>query len=168
MFSKKLEIIGANVAISFLGYHNVPAKVDTGADSSALWVSEIEMQSNGILRFKFFAPSSPFYHNEIYETTEYSVSRVRSSNGIEQIRYRTKIPTQIGNRTIKINYTLADRSNNNFPVLIGRRTLKNKFLVDVSKKYFDHPHKHKSIELNLELKKDPYNFHKKYIKPKKG
>ena len=167
MLRQNLEIVGTNTVVDFLNYHNVPAKIDTGADSSAVWASDIEMQPNGILRFKFFAPSSPFYRDEFHEATDYSVSVVRSSNGSEQIRYHVKIPTKIGKRVIKVNYTLADRSSNNFPILIGRRTLQNKFLVDVSKKHFNLPRGRKTKGLNKELRQDPYKFHKKYIKLKK-
>ena len=162
-----LQVIGTNTLVDILDFHDIPAKIDTGADSSSIWASEIEMQKNGILRFKFFAPSSPFYRDEFHEATDYSVSVVRSSNGAEQIRYRVKIPTRIGEQTIKVYYTLADRTANNFPILIGRRTLKNKFLVDVSKRHFNPPRNKKTKGLNQELQQDPYQFHKKYIKSKK-
>jgi len=61
-------------------------------------------------------------------------------------------------------FTLADRSKNNFPVLIGRKTLKGKFLVDVSKMSVEKSSNPKTPGLNRELAENPYEFHQKYLK----
>jgi hypothetical protein len=37
-------------------------------------------------------------------------------------------------RKIKAEFSLSDRSKMKFPILIGRKLLKNKFIVDVSQK----------------------------------
>ena len=62
----------------------------------------------------------------------------------------------------------TERSRNNFPVLIGRRTLSGKFIVDVSR-----PgnrtrvlSRSPSRRLNRELAADPHAFHQKHMKQK--
>ena len=65
-------------------------------------------------------------------------------------------------------FTLANRSRNNFPVLIGRRTLKNRFLVNVSKSSVKQPKTTTTTRLSQELRIDPHEFHQKYIERSKS
>lgn len=159
-----LDIVGRNAYVSVGGVEKVPAKIDTGADSSSIWASEIEVEEDGTLKFKLFAKDSKFYTGKTIESNDYKVSVIRSSNGEEQIRYRVKIPVEINGHRVLSSLTLADRSRNHFPILIGRRTLAGKFLVDVTKTEVEQPPKNvKTMPLNKELNKDPYKFHQKYI-----
>lgn len=159
---RQLITIGHNVFIDFVGYVNrVPAKIDTGADKSSVWVSDINVSQDGQLSFVLFGRKSPYYTGEIIKTANFSVSKVRNSTGHEQIRYRTEILVNIAGKQVKALFTLSDRSLNTYPVLIGRRTLHNRFLVDVAKKELPNPVK-KQHYLNDELTKDPYKFHQKY------
>ena len=159
-----LNIIGRNAYVSIGGVDNVPAKIDTGADSSSIWASDIEVEEDGTLDFKLFAKNSPFYTGEIMKSNDYKVAVIRSSNGEEQVRYRVKVPLEISGHKIIASLTLANRSRNHFPILIGRRTLAGKFLVDVQKSEVKQPPKNKKTQpLNKELNEDPYKFHQKYI-----
>lgn len=126
--------IGPSTAIDLpkLGVKGVPAKVDTGADSSSIWASNIK-EKNGRLSFTLFAPGSPFYSGKEVITSAYTISSVRNSFGHTEFRYKVNLQTIIEGKSVRVNFTLANRSENNFPVLIGRRTLHNRFLVDVSK-----------------------------------
>lgn len=158
------DIIGTNALIRVERVSNVPAKIDTGADSSSVWASNIQVTKDGILEFSLFGPESPLYTGQILRRKDYKVAVVRSSNGAEQIRYRTHITLTIGGRRVVAFCTLSDRTANNFPVLIGRRTIKNRFIVDVSKRDLTNPPKNpKSRTLNQEFVRDPYKFHQKYI-----
>lgn len=163
-----LDVIGSTEYVSVGKISKVPAKIDTGADSSAIWASDIVVEKDGTLSYKLFAPSCPYYTGDTIESKEYSVSIVRSSNGHEQIRYKVVLPLKICGNTIKTSLTLADRSRNIFPILIGRRTISGKFLVDVSKKEVKLPtRKRTKRRLNEELEKNPYKFYKKYVKKDK-
>ena len=161
---KKLDLLGSTEYIEVAGIKNVPAKIDTGADSSAIWVSDLDVKKDGTLVFSLFGPGSKFYSGERLERKAYKAKIVRSSNGDEEIRYRVELPLKLGDRTIKAMFTLADRSKNNFPVLIGRKTLKGKFLVDVSKMSVEKSSNPKTPGLNRELAENPYEFHQKYLK----
>jgi hypothetical protein len=160
--SEKLEVIGRNLMVDINGHvKDVPAKVDTGADSSAIWVSNVTVDKEGILRFTLFGEGSKYYTGEVIKRRAFRVAIVRSSTGHEQIRYKTDMPVKIGTRTVRVTFYLADRSRNNFPILLGRRTLNKKFLVDVSVKVLPSSPK-PSRGLYEELLKDPHAFHKKY------
>jgi len=113
------------------GINRVPAKVDTGADSSSIWATSIH-ETNGVLSFTLFGPSSKFYTSQKVSTRDYEVISVKNSFGITQYRYGVRLAVRIGKSNLKVKFTLADRSRNNFPVLIGRRTLRGRFLVDVA------------------------------------
>ncbi|MBR1801746.1 ATP-dependent zinc protease [Candidatus Saccharibacteria bacterium] len=166
--TKNLGVIGSTEYVSIGKLERIPAKIDTGADSSSIWASDIVVKEDGTLTFKLFAPKSPYYTGEVLKSKEYTVSVIRSSNGNEQIRYRTTLPIKIDGHTVKAALTLADRSRNNFPILIGRRTISGKFLVDVSKTEVERPPKNpRTRPLNQELNEDPYEFHKKYMKKSK-
>ena len=132
---KEKSIIGSTEFVNFgERAQKVPAKIDTGADSSVVWASNIRIDKDGVLKFSLFGEGSPHYNGKVFKRTDYSVVRVRSSMGQEQIRYRTHFWVKISGRKIKMLMNLSDRSKNEFPVLIGRRSISGKFLVDVSKK----------------------------------
>ena len=166
MNENKLEIIGSTEYVEIAGIENVPAKTDTGADSSSVWASHIDVDKDGVLSFQLFDEGSTFYTGETItrQKDEYKVKIVRSGHGDERIRYRTEIDLKVNGHKIHAMFTLADRSRNNFPVLIGRRTLKNKFLVDVSRMAVKKQSNPKTPKLNQELEKNPYAFHQKYGK----
>ena len=166
MDQNKLEIIGSTEYVEIAGIKHVPAKIDTGADSSSLWASQIDVDKEGVLSFVLFDKSSPFYTGEVIkrQKDEYEVKIVRSGHGDERIRYRTEVMLGVNGHSIRAMFTLANRSRNNFPVLIGRRTLKNRFLVDVSKMAVVKESNPNTPKLTRELETDPYAFHQKYGK----
>ena len=42
------RIIGSTEYVEIAGIKNIPAKIDTGADSSAIWASDINMEQDGL------------------------------------------------------------------------------------------------------------------------
>lgn len=160
---KELVTIGRNTAVDFIGYaKSVPAKVDTGADSSSVWVSNLSVTPAGVLQFILFDESSPYYTGKVITREQYKVAVVRSTTGHEQIRYRTVFSMRISGKRIRVTLNLSDRSRNKFPVLIGRRSLSGKFIVDVRQAEYTDAKQELSVELNEELMRDPYDFYKKY------
>jgi hypothetical protein len=130
-----IHIIGSHEAVTFptLGAKDVHAKVDTGADVSTIWCSEVKKYKNR-LECVFFGPESPYYTGEkvTFMDGEFKTSRVHNSFGHNQRRYKVKIPVIISGRRILASFTLSDRSKKTYPVLIGRKLLVKKFLVDVA------------------------------------
>lgn len=150
---------------------NIPAKIDTGADSSSIWATDIKVGEDGKLRFCLFGPGSEFYDGKIFTRRDFSVSQVKNSTGQSEIRFRTHFTVAVGGKRIKALFNLSDRSNNTYKILIGRRTISGKFLVDVSKHASRLPVPKSSPKLRESLLKDPHKFyslHKSHGKSKSG
>lgn len=136
MNKKTISIaIGSTAHISFpdLSIDNVPAKIDTGADSSSIWATNITMD-NGVLSCNFFASRSVYYKNERFSTKVFKRTLVKNSFGQKEFRYKIKLKVKIGPKTILTWFTLANRSRNKYPILIGKNTLKRRFVVDVAER----------------------------------
>jgi len=133
--NKQLTVIGRAEKIDLLDFDmtRVPAKVDTGADTSAIWASSIEEKDDG-LYFVLFSPDSPNYTGAVQRFTkpDYSTTRVANSFGQKELRYKVKLRMRVKGRVIRAAFTLSDRSVKAYPVLLGRRLLHAKFLVDVT------------------------------------
>lgn len=112
----------------------VPVKIDTGADACAIWATAKEVE-HGRLHVVFFGEGSEWYTGEehIFTKKDYTITRVANSFGHKEVRYKVKLKIVIKGRTIRGSFTLSNRSNKLYPVLIGRSLLRNKFLVDVAK-----------------------------------
>lgn len=132
--SKPVTTIGPKELIDFPDFNlqQIPAKVDTGADSSAIWASNIE-EKQGVLYFVLFDRASPFYTGEVISKHKYSVASIKNSFGHTEFRYKITLKVLIAGRKVNVRFTLASRENNRLPILIGRRTLHGKFLVDVAR-----------------------------------
>lgn len=132
---KQLTVIGRAEKIDLLdfGMSEVPAKVDTGADTSALWVSSIEEKEDG-LYFVLFSPESPNYTGAVQRFTkpDYTITRVANSFGQKELRYKVKLRIRVKDRSVRATFTLSDRSEKTYPILLGRKLLHGKFLVDVT------------------------------------
>lgn len=127
-------IIGSFESVIFPDFngYNVMAKIDTGAYTGALHCTKIreEETSDGqVLHF------SPFDHPEIeISLTEFAVNHVKSSNGKTETRYFIDTNITIQGKTYPIVLSLANRSEMKWPVLIGRKFLRqHNFVVDVNK-----------------------------------
>lgn len=126
-------IIGRDSIIKILDTKvEFPAKIDTGADSSSVWVSDIYLDEENKLHYKLFDKVSEFYTGEEIIKNNYKKSQVRSSNGQSEIRYFVEMELEICDKKITSMVSLSDRSKNTYPMLVGRSTLSGNFLVDVS------------------------------------
>ncbi len=113
------------------GQDKIKARIDSGATVASLWASNIEERS-GRLYYTLFGPSSALYNGKVHYTDQFSKRIVTSSMGHTQERYQIKTSIIIKGKRIRATFTLADRSKQIYPVLIGRNVLRNKFIIDVS------------------------------------
>ncbi len=133
-------IIGRLEKIDFpeFSISNLDAKIDTGAYTSSLHCHHIEpIESNGDnwVQFILLDPNHPEYEENPFSAPVHKIRKVKSSNGQIQERFTIKRKIRFFGKIRTIELTLTDRSEMKFPVLIGRKFLSNRFLVDVSKKY---------------------------------
>lgn len=126
------KIIGAKTLVDIAGVLAVPAKIDTGADTSAVWASEVTETDHGI-SFVLFDEGTPYFTGKRIEALEFETTAVRSSYGDRQERYKVKLPIVMEGEKFETWFTLANRARNRLPILIGRNTLAGRFLVDVEK-----------------------------------
>jgi len=129
-----IAVIGPKELVAFprLNVFDIPAKIDTGADSSAIWVSNLSVSNEG-LKFHLFGPESHLYTGKNLTVETYETTRVKNSSGSKEKRYKIRLVILVNGRNIRAWFTLADRSSMKYPVLLGRKLLSNKFVVDVSK-----------------------------------
>ncbi len=130
------KIIGRKEIISIkdLELYDLDAKVDTGADSNALHCDNIKVKDN-IVHFTLLDEVHPAYHGKRVSMPLYRLKKVKSSNGQLQIRPSIKVTVKFFGKEYKSIISLTNRADMSFPMLIGRRFLKNRFLVDVSQEY---------------------------------
>jgi len=125
-----LKVIGRREFISFplLNLKSIEAKIDTGAYTCAIHCDEIELKeidNKKTLVFRLF-------QNQVYQVTDYTRKKIKNSFGEMEERYIIKTTISIGGKKIKTSISLSDRESMRYPVLIGRRLLKGKFIVDVN------------------------------------
>lgn len=113
----------------------VPAKVDTGAYRSAIHVSDTQLiEKNGYQYLKFTIGDHPsFSRRKTLQTRSFREIEVVSSSGHKTKRYEVNLKIRLGYKIFQTSFTLADRSHHIFPVLIGRKAIRNRFLVDVTR-----------------------------------
>lgn len=130
---KEKLIIGRREIVDFpdLQLFGLTAKIDTGAYTTALHCHDIR-EENGVLYFKLLDPSHPDYTEKEQQFTEYFQKEIKNSFGESEKRYIIKTIVKIGKKRIKSVLSLTNRGSMRYPVLIGRKLLKNKFIVDVS------------------------------------
>lgn len=126
----KIKIIGRRefVAFPLLRIDKVEAKIDTGAYTCAIHCNDIVLKTineKQILTFRLF-------NNTIYQIDEFTRKKIKNSFGEMEERYIIKTLISIGKKRIKTTISLSDRGNMRYPVLIGRRLLKGKFIIDVN------------------------------------
>jgi hypothetical protein len=113
----------------------VPVKIDTGAYGSAIHASNITIvQENGKSILKCSLLGHPVYLDTLdFQTEHFTKRRVKSSSGHSALRFQVELKIHLGHNTFVTPFTLTDRSSNVFPVLIGRKVLAKRYIVDVSK-----------------------------------
>lgn len=143
-----LPIAGWKEVISFPDWHvfHLLAKLDTGAKSSALDVAEIKELDDGRIRFRILANRKLDDFGQTITTRPSGRTRVKSSNGQIQIRYRVLTSVQIGHLIKELEFTLVSRRSMICRALLGRRALEGAFLVDSSQKYLLGPRKKAKVK----------------------
>lgn len=139
--NRPLKIIGRLARIDFPDwkFHDIEAKVDTGAYTSSLHCHDIELTSHDDIRhvrFRLLDPSHEEYRERFIELPVYRRKSVKSSNGTTENRIFIQTEVHLYGETFTADFSLTDRSEMRHPVLLGRKLLKGRFLVDVSRKNF--------------------------------
>jgi hypothetical protein len=132
-----MEIIGRKDIINFpaFGLNQVPVKIDSGAYSSSIHCSSVRLAHGEIdvLEVVFLDSDTPGYTGKKELFTEFSRKAVKSSNGVVQERFFIKGTIELFGVAYETVFSLTERSGLKNPVLLGRRLLNKRFLIDTSK-----------------------------------
>jgi hypothetical protein len=116
---------------------DIDLKIDSGAYTSSIHCSdikEIEVEGTHFIRFTLLDPEHDFYNNKKFSTKNYASKMVKSSNGISEKRFLIETEIVIFNESFPIHLTLSERKDMTFPILLGRKFLNKKFVIDTAKK----------------------------------
>jgi hypothetical protein len=137
----------------------VPAKTDTGASCSAVDAANMHLdEARHTLSFDLLG-NHPLYKaaSKHIETQEFGKVWVESSSGHGQDRFEVKLKVRLGPKVFVTRFTLADRSKRIYPVLMGRKLLNDRFLVDSSQSGVDRAEL--KAKYGVELPKDEEGEH---------
>lgn len=121
------------VGLPSLGLENIHAKIDTGAYTSSLHCSRAEV-IEGNLEFILLDEEHPEFTGMPFRVKKFEQREIRNSFGEVELRYVIKTRVRIYGRVIRAEFSLSNRGNLKFPVLLGRKILRHRFLIDVTKK----------------------------------
>jgi hypothetical protein len=129
--ARPLTVVGwrERVSLPDLGLAGIPAKIDTGARTSSLHAEVLDDFSRDGQRFVRFAVDWGG-ERHFCEAVHVDIRGITSSMGERQRRFVIKTPLRIGKATFRAEISLADRSQMQFPMLIGRTALRRRFVVD--------------------------------------
>jgi hypothetical protein len=116
---------------------DIKLKMDTGAYTSSIHthdIQEVELDGEKYIEFKLLDPSHPLYQDRVFRTRDFKQKKVKSSFGTVEERYVIETTITIFDKVYPIQLSLSERGNMKYPILMGRRFLNKKFIVDTSLK----------------------------------
>ena len=125
------------VRLPNLGAGPFEAKLDTGANSASLHAENIEV---------YLKDMRPHVRFDVPDNTEKSrilrcelplkgSKRVKNTGGVAETRLVIETEIALGDYAWKAQITLSDRSDMGVPMLLGRATMKGRFLVSPDKSF---------------------------------
>lgn len=135
-----MHILGRNdrVDLPGLGLTNIHAKVDTGAYTCSLHCAYSKI-IDGELEFVLLDEEHPEFTGIKHRFKVFDQREIKNSFGEAELRFVIKTLIIIFDYRIKAEFSLSNRGNLKFPVLLGRKILRKRFLIDVTQKdlYFN-------------------------------
>jgi len=112
----------------------VRAKIDSGAATSALHaplLERFERDGDPWVRFVLRPHQRSSLDSSLVEAPLIDERRVRSSNGQSELRPVISSAISIGDRRWTVQFTLTRRESMGYRMLLGRRALRGRAIVDV-------------------------------------
>ncbi|WP_336977741.1 ATP-dependent zinc protease [Altererythrobacter fulvus] len=133
-----IPVLGWREAVGLpeFGLSGIPAKIDTGARTSALHATHIEMvEREGVAHARFRIDLGHGHETALCEACHVSRRKITSSNGLSEERLVVTTRLELGGELFDAEFSLTDRSDMVHPVLIGRTALRKRFLVDPARTF---------------------------------
>ena len=132
-------VIGWHECISLpeLDLKNFAVKIDTGAKTTALHADDIELfDKDGVPWVRFRCPDVPGSPQRTCAFPVFTERAITNTSGTPETRVVIRTPMVLAGRTWKIDISLTDRGTMRFPLILGRRALRNRgIVVDPGKSY---------------------------------
>jgi hypothetical protein len=130
-----MQVLGRydRVDLPQLGLKNIHAKVDTGAYRCSLHCHNAKVV-NGVLEFVLLDEEHPEFTGRKLRAAEFHERDIKNSFGEVERRYVITTTIKILNEEITADFSLSNRGLLKFPILLGRKILQERFLIDVKKK----------------------------------
>jgi hypothetical protein len=103
-----------------LGLTDIHAKIDTGAYNCSLHCSRAEIV-DGKLEFVLLDEEHPEFTGMKFSFKKFDRREIKNSFGEAELRYVIKTSIKIYDHLIKAEFSLSNRGNLRFPVLLGRK-----------------------------------------------
>lgn len=134
----KKKTLGWKDKIDFIdwGLENLDIKIDTGARTSVIHCKEIALikkYRKNYVKFILLDDKHPQFSNQEFILPFHKEKKVKNSFGHEENRFIVKTTVKIYGKKHEIEISLRDRSNLEFPVLLGRSFIRKKYIIDVTK-----------------------------------
>ncbi|MEE4115065.1 MAG: RimK/LysX family protein [Marinilabiliaceae bacterium] len=126
---------------------DISIKIDTGAYTSTIHSHDIReevVDGEKYIEFRVLDPDHPMYTGQLFRTKKYKRKEVRNSFGISELRFVVDTSIILFGNEYPLELSLSERSDMRYPILIGRKLLKKRFVVDPSKKDISYKQKKKS------------------------
>lgn len=129
-----MEIIGRKIHIDLpeLNGFNIPAKIDTGAFRTAVHCEKIELVQDESKQ-KLHVSLNWGQETLLYSFEKFQKRTIKNSFGQTEERFCVRTLILIKGKKIRSEISFSIRKEMRYPVLVGRKTIGKKFLIDVSK-----------------------------------
>jgi hypothetical protein len=114
------------VRLPLLGLGPLIAKIDTGARTAALHAEDITVRGRRV-RFNV--------HGKPCEAALHGKRRVKNTSGLSETRAVILTEIKIGKTVFSAEVTLTDRTDMGVPMLLGRATIRGRYLVHPGKSF---------------------------------
>ncbi|WP_438425989.1 ATP-dependent zinc protease family protein [Aquimarina macrocephali] len=131
LLEKEKKIIGRTDKVDFplLELKDIDTKIDTGVYTSSIHCIDIR-EVDQTLQCNLLDIAHSEHNGKRFTFKNYDITAVKSNNGKVEVRYAIRTQIIVFDKTYPITLTLSPRDDMRFPVLIGRKFLSGKFLVD--------------------------------------
>jgi hypothetical protein len=149
-----MKVIGRVDKADFpeLSLVNIDIKIDTGAYTSSIHshdIREYTVDGESFIAFQILDPSHPLFDGMEFKTKRFRKKVVKNSFGVSEERFFVETTIVLFNEEYPIHLSLSERGNMKYPILIGRRLLKKRFMVDPSKRNLSYKKKMKDQKTNI-------------------
>jgi hypothetical protein len=149
MIRSEKTIIGRidKIDLPSMNVFDVEAKIDTGAYTSSIHCSDImliERDGKQVLSFHILDDQIPGLTQREFIAETFLQKKIKNSFGQSEERFIIKTAIRVFGHTFETYFSLSNRDNLKYPILLGRKFLRKRFIVDVARKNISYNRKQKN------------------------